>query len=191
MSDVLDYLLKRRSASAKALMDPGPDDAQLETILRAAMRIPDHGRLTPWRFIIIRGENRAAFGKVLGEAYRRAHPDAIEELIEVEEERFLRAPVVVAVTSQVTKGHKIPEWEQMLSSGAACLNMLHATHASGFGAQWITEWPAYDETVKAALGLGPDDNIAGFIYIGSPKEAQAERIRPEYDDIVSEWRPSS
>lgn len=188
MSEILDFLLARRSVLVRNLTEPGPTDQELETILRAAMRVPDHGRLTPWRFIVIKGENRAAFGKVLGEAYRKANPDAIDELIEVESERFLRAPVVVAVASHVTKGHKIPEWEQILSSGAACQNMLHAAHASGYAAQWITEWPAYDRNVRAALGLGEDDRISGFVYIGSPKEPPTDRERPEYGNIVSEWR---
>lgn len=190
MSEVLDFLLKRRSVVARNLTEPGPGDEELQTILRASMRVPDHGRLTPWRFIVIKGDNRTRFGKILGEAFRQANDDAIDELVEVEEERFERAPVVVAVISRVTKGHKIPEWEQLLSSGAACQNMLHAAHASGYAAQWITEWPAYDANVHKALGLEGGDQVAGFVYIGTAKEPPTERIRPEFDDVVSEWTPN-
>lgn len=189
MSETLDFLLKRRSVVVRNLSDPGPSDEELDTILRAAMRVPDHGRLTPWRFVLIKGENRVAFGKILGDAFRTANADAFDELVEVEEERFQRAPVVVAVISRVVKEHKIPEWEQILSSGAACQNMLHAAHASGFAAQWITEWPAYDPNVHAALGLEDGDQIAGFVYIGTAKEPPTERQRPEFGDIVSEWTP--
>lgn len=190
MSEVLDFLLRRRSVVARNLTEPGPSDEELETILRASMRVPDHGRLTPWRFILIKGENRARFGKILGAAFRQANDDAIDELVEVEEERFERAPIVVAVISRVTKGHKIPEWEQLLSSGAACQNMLHAAHASGYAAQWITEWPAYDANIHKALGLEDGDQVAGFVYIGTAKEPPTERLRPEFDDVVSEWTPN-
>ena len=189
MSEVLDFLLKRRSVVVRNLTEPGPSDAQLSTMLQAAIRVPDHGKLGPWRFIMIRGDNREAFGKILGEAFRKANDDAFDELVEVEEERFLRAPVVIAVTSRVIRDHKIPEWEQILSSGAACQNLLHAAHASGFSAQWITEWPAYDDTVHAALGLAENERVAGFVYIGTAKEAPTERTRPEPDAVVSEWTP--
>lgn len=187
--EILDFLQTRRSVVVRNLTEPGPDDAELEEILRAAIRVPDHGRLAPWRFVVIRGENRTRFGKILGEAFRKANDDAFDELVEVEEERFERAPVVVAVISRVVKEHKIPEWEQILSSGAACQNMLNAAHASGFAAQWITEWPAYDRNVQKALGLAENDRIAGFVYIGSAKEPPEERKRAELADVVSEWTP--
>lgn len=187
--EILDFLLVRRSVVVRNLTDPGPDDGTLKTILRAAIRVPDHGRLSPWRFVVIKGDNRTSFGKILGEAFRKANDDAFDELVEVEEERFERAPVVVAVISQVVKEHKIPEWEQILSSGAACQNILHAAHASGFAAQWITEWPAYDANVQKALGLGENDRIAGFVYIGSPTEPPTERQRAELEDVYSEWTP--
>lgn len=189
MSEILDFLLKRRSVVVRNLTEPGPGKDELTTMLQAAIRVPDHGRLGPWRFIIIRGENRTAFGKILGAAFRKANPDAFDELVEVEEERFERAPVVVAVTSRVVKEHKIPEWEQVLSSGAACQNLLNAAHAAGYAAQWVTEWPAYNEDVDAALGLGEDERIAGFVYIGTAKEAPDERKRAALEDVVSEWSP--
>ncbi len=157
-------------------------------ILRAAHRVPDHGKLGPWRFFILRGDARAEFGEVLGAAYLKENPDAFDELIEVEKERFQRAPVIVAVTSRITPEHKIPEWEQTLSSGAACMNMLNAAHALGFAAQWITEWPAYNDDVSRALGVGEHERIAGFVYIGTAAQPPDERTRPEIGDIVTEWK---
>lgn len=187
MSDLADFLLRRRSVVVREMDGPGPTDADLEKILRAGMRVPDHGRLTPWRFIVIRGDARERMGKVLGAAYRKANPDCIDEQVEIEEERFCRAPIVIAVLSRTVREHKIPEWEQVLSSGAACQNMLTAALGMGYAAQWITEWPAYNPDVKAALGAAAEDRIAGFLYIGSMKEPPADRQRPDYGDIVSEW----
>jgi nitroreductase len=169
------------------MIGPGPTDADLEKILRAGMRVPDHGRLTPWRFRVIRGAARETLGAILGEAYRKANPDCIDEQVEIEKERFARAPIVIAVISHTNPEHKIPEWEQILSSGAACQNMLTAALGMGYAAQWITEWYAYNADVKAALGAQPADRIAGFLYLGTLKEAPTDRARPEYDDIVSEW----
>ncbi len=187
MTEIIDFLLTRRSVTARNMTEPGPGDAQLDMILRAAHRVPDHGKLGPWRFIILKGNARAAFGEILGAAYKKENPDAFDELIEVEKERFQRAPVIVAVTSRLTPEHKIPEWEQTLSSGAACMNMLNAAHALGLAAQWITEWPAYNDDVAKALGVGEQERIAGFIYIGTAAQPPDERTRPDIDDIVTEW----
>ncbi len=191
MTEIIDFLLTRRSVTARNLTEPGPSGEQLDQILRAAHRVPDHGKLGPWRFIILKGDSRAKFGEVLGAAYQKENPDAFDELVEVEKERFQRAPVVVTVTSRITPEHKIPEWEQTLSSGAACMNMLNAAHALGLAAQWITEWPAYNEDVASALGVGEDERIAGFIYIGTPAQPPDERNRPEIGDIVTEWTGSA
>ena len=187
--NTLDFLLSRRSVLARMMEGPGPDDADLRRILRTGLRVPDHGRLAPWRFIVIRGEARERLGGVLAETFERKNPDAIDEQIEIERERLTRAPVVVAVVSKVVKEHKIPEWEQILSSGAACQTMLIAALSMGYAAQWITEWYAYDPDVKAALGIGAEDRIAGFLYFGNEAAEPTERMRPEYDDIVSEWAP--
>lgn len=187
--NTLDFLLSRRSVLARMMEGPGPDDADLRRILRTGLRVPDHGRLAPWRFIVIRGEARERLGGVLAETFERKNPDAIDEQIEIERERLTRAPVVVAVVSKVVKEHKIPEWEQILSSGAACQTMLIAALSMGYAAQWITEWYAYDPDVKAALGIGAEDRIAGFLYLGNEAAEPTERMRPEYDDIVSEWAP--
>jgi nitroreductase len=187
MTDLSEFLLSRRSVVVRNMREPGPDTAGLEKILRAGMRVPDHGRLTPWRFIVIKGENRDKMGSILGEAFKKANPDCIEEQVEIEKERFIRAPVVIAVASRTNPEHKIPEWEQILSSGAACQNMLTSALSMGYAAQWITEWYAYNDEVKAALGLEATDRIAGFIYLGSKDEEPTDRARPEYENIVSEW----
>ncbi len=188
MTEIIDFLLTRRSVTARNLTEPGPSEEQLDMILRAAHRVPDHGKLGPWRFIILKGDARADFGEILGAAYQKENPDAFDELIEVEKERFQRAPVIVAVTSRITPEHKIPEWEQTLSSGAACMNMLNAAHALGLAAQWITEWPAYNDDIARALGVGEKERIAGFIYIGTAAQPPDERTRPEIGDIVTEWK---
>ena len=183
----IDFLLTRRSILARTMEGPGPTDEDLRRIMEAGMRVPDHGRLTPWRFIVIRGNARKTLGEVIATQYEKNNPDAIEEQVEIERERLIRAPVVIAVVSRVQKEHKIPEWEQILSSGAACQNMLIAALSMGYAAQWLTEWYAYDAEVKTAIGAGPDDNIAGFLYLGHEASEPTERARPDYDAIVSEW----
>lgn len=186
-SETIDLLLRRRSFSAKAMVPPGPDEAQLDIVLRAGHRVPDHGKLGPWRFIVLKGEARAKLGAVAEGLVRADEPTADPVRLRVERERFLRAPVVVCVASRIVPG-KIPEWEQVLSAGAACQNMLLAAHALGFGANWLTEWPAYDARFRAALGLAEGERVAGFIYIGSAAAAPEERVRPALADVVSEWQ---
>lgn len=185
--DTIDFLLSRRSILARMMEGPGPSDEDLRKIMETGMRVPDHGRLSPWRFIVIRGDAREQLGGVIAEAYVKNNPDAIEEQVEIEKERFTRAPVVIAVVSKVQKEHKIPEWEQVLSSGAACQTMLIAALSMGYAAQWLTEWYAYDADVKKAIGAGEDDQIAGYLYLGNQMADPSERGRPDYDDIVSEW----
>lgn len=183
----LDMLLTRRSVVANNLGEPGPDAAELQRILTAAARVPDHKKLFPWRFVLFEGEARAAFGNVLAKACKAAEPEAGEMRLETEAGRFLRAPVVVAVVSRVVETPAVPEWEQILSAGAACQNMLHAATALGYSAQWITEWYAYDESVRAALGLAANERVAGFVYIGTAREAPSEHDRPDLEAIVSRW----
>jgi nitroreductase len=186
-SGTIGLLLSRRSGSAKAMTTPGPDADQLRTILKAGMRAPDHGKLFPWRFVIFEGEARARIGRFFAECLKADEPDAGEVRLEIEEKRFLRAPVVVAVVSRVTPGIKIPEWEQQLSAGAVCENILVVTHALGFVASWITEWCAYDTRVAKHLGLADNERIAGFIYIGTSAVPLEERIRPEFDAVVTRY----
>jgi nitroreductase len=186
--ETLDLLARRRSTSAKAMGAPGPNAEQLSQILAAAARVPDHGKLFPWRFIVFEGEALAEFGLVLEQALVAKRADVGEGLRRFERNRFLRAPLVVAVVSSLKTEKPIPEWEQRLSAGAVCQNMLIAAAAIGFGANWITEWYAYDEIVDKALGLGEGERIAGYVYIGTGTEELAERDRPVMDDIVSHWR---
>lgn len=186
--ETIDLLLTRRSAKALTMVEPGPDDSELETILRAGARVPDHGKLAPWRFILFKGDARAKFGDVLAKIYGQTETRATDEQIEFERNRFTRAPVVVAVISRVTPGIKIPEWEQLLSAGAVCQNMLVAATALGYGAQWLTEWYAFDTSVNEALGLGENEKVAGYLYFGSESVAKDERPRPDLSEITSEWK---
>jgi len=181
----LDLLRTRRSGSAKTMTGPGPDDTQVQTLIACASRVPDHGKLAPWRFITFTGDARARFGSVLADAIRKADPSASDERILQERNRFLRAPVVIGVVSKVRTGVPIPEWEQVLSAGASCQTLLIAAHAMGFVANWITEWYAYDANVGAALNLAEGERIAGFIYIGHPAEPLSERPRPPLEAIVT------
>ncbi len=188
MNPMLELMLTRRSVKALELGEPGPDEATLSQILRAGIRAPDHGKLGPWRLVVFSGDARERFGEVLVRAFERANPDAPEGRSELERGRLARAPVVVAVISSVTPEHKIPEWEQVLSAGAVCENLLLATHAAGFRAQWITEWYAYDPTVREALGCGEHERVAGWIYMGSADFTPEERARPELEQVVQWWR---
>ncbi|MBV8978675.1 MAG: nitroreductase [Alphaproteobacteria bacterium] len=180
--NAIDLLLSRRSGSAKAMTGPGPDHGQLETILKAAARVPDHGKLFPWRFIVFEGEARARFGDILAACLPAA--EATDERRAIERGRFLRAPVAVGVISRVREGIPIPVWEQQLSAGAACQTLLIAATAMGFVANWITEWAAYDPCVAQHLDLQQGERVAGFIYIGRPAQPLEERVRPEMDKIV-------
>lgn len=186
--DTLDLLLTRRSVVAKNLGEPGPDAATLEKIIAAGLRVPDHGKLGPWRVQILHKAGQAALGEVFARAYAADNPGAEERLIEMERQRPQRCPVLLAVTSRIDPLHpKIPEIEQRLSGGALCQNILVAAHASGFAAQWLTEWVAFHPAVKQALGHDAETDIIGFIYIGTPVEAPTERGRPAFEDVVSEW----
>ncbi len=189
INPIIAHLLTRRSVSANALGEPGPSEAEIEQILTAAARVPDHKKLVPWRFLLFRGEARKDFGKVLAEVCRSEEKDAGQFRLETEANRFLRAPLVIAVISRVVKNPAAPEWEQVLSAGAACQNLLIAATALGYGAQWITEWYGYSQGVRAALKLADNERVAGFVYIGTPKETPEERERPSLADIAHPWRP--
>jgi nitroreductase len=179
----IDLLLSRRSGSAKAMKEPGPSKKQVAQILQAGARAPDHGKLFPWRFILIEGKGRARAGDILAEVMEAEG----ERSKQVEEERgrFLRAPLIIVVVSAAREQHKIPVWEQELSAGAVCQNILVAATALGFVGNWITEWYAYHPVVKQKLGLKAGERVAGFIYIGTAKEELEERPRPEMEKIVT------
>lgn len=156
-------------------------------MLTIASRVPDHGKLVPWRFIVFEGKGRLAAGEHIGAAFRLDHPDANLDALEMERMRLARAPVVIAVVSRAAPHVKIPEWEQVLSGGAAAMNLLIAAHALGFAASWITEWYAFDRRVLDAFGLKPHERIVGFVHIGTPQSACADRPRPRLDDIVTRF----
>ncbi len=187
MPDAQTLLATRRSVPIPMMAEPGPSNEQITQILTAASRVPDHGKLAPWRFILFRGEAADAIGSALA-----ARAEAIEggplspSRQTYEEGRFRRAPLVIGVVSTARPHFKIPEWEQVLSAGAATMNLMQAAHALGFGANWITEWPAYDEEAKSIMGILPEEKVVGFIYIGSPTEAPSDRPRPDLAAIVSE-----
>jgi nitroreductase len=179
----LDLLLTRRSGSAKAMEAPGPSRNQIEDILRAGARAPDHGKLFPWRFIVFEGKGRQRMGDILAEVMESEGERAKQ--VEEERGRFLRAPVVIGVISSAREQHKIPVWEQELSAGAVCQNILIAATALGFVGNWLTEWYAYHPAVKQKMGLKAGERVAGFIYIGTAKDELEERPRPEMEKIVS------
>jgi len=187
-SSTLELLLARRSCKPQTLQAPGPAAAELEHILTAAARVPDHKKLSPWRFIVFEGPARSQFGDVLAAACRaeEAEPPS-ETRLAGELTRLERAPTVVAVISRVVPTPGAPEWEQVLSCGAACFSLCLAANAMGFGTCWITEWYSYSPTVRSALGLAATERIAGFVYIGTPCERQPDRDRPALASIVTRW----
>ena len=188
--ETLELLATRRSAYAPEMGEPGPTQSELEQILQLALRVPDHGKLEPWRLLLFQGDARKNFGAVLRDAYQRSHPDATKEELAFEAARFERAPVVVAVISSPRENPKIPEWEQILSVGALCQNLLLATNAMGYGGQWISEWYAYDSHINAALGLEAQERIAGFVYLGTSIKPNPERRRPSLQEKLRVWTSS-
>ncbi|MGU3464405.1 nitroreductase [Methylobacterium sp. C33D] len=185
MTATLDLLKTRRSVPPALLDEPGPDRAQLDTILAAASRVPDHGKLAPWRFIVIAGEARERVGEVIAATFAADNPGAAPERLAQERARLTHAPVVVAVVSRAGPHVKIPDWEQVLSAGAATMNLVVAANAAGFATSWLTEWFAYDRRVLDALGLAPTEKLAGFVHIGRAREVPADRPRPALDEIVT------
>lgn len=183
---VLDFLARRRSASALALAAPGPTQAQLADLLRLAARVPDHGKLAPWRFIILEGEAKAAYAAGL-EAIAARRADGAKLAAKLGKLKV--PPLGVAVVSSPRPG-EIPEWEQLLSAGAVCTDLLHAASAMGFGANWITDWYAYDDEARALLGLAANEKVAGYIFIGTASEAPAERVRPDTVALTRVWSPT-
>jgi nitroreductase len=186
-SGPLGFLLSRRSGSAKRMTGSGPTAAELDMIFAAATRVPDHGKLSPWRFILFEAEARAKFGEILAACFAAQNPDADEKRLRAERERFLRAPVVVAVVSRVREGIPIPEWEQQLSAGACCMTLVLAANALGYVTNWITEWCAYDACVRVKLGLAANERVAGFVYVGKSAVPLEDRPRPDFHALVTRF----
>ncbi|HST35555.1 MAG TPA: nitroreductase [Allosphingosinicella sp.] len=185
-SSIQSLLETRRSGRPRDLVAPGPSPAELEQILAAAMRTPDHGKLHPWRFVHVKSEQRAALAALLDRAYRTGNPAPGRLELEANERFAHQAPELIVALSSPTPGHKIPLWEQELSCGAACMNLLLAAHALGYAAGWVTGWAAYSPTVLEAFGASPE-RIAGFIFLGTPGIELEERLRPEPEEVVSQW----
>lgn len=185
--ETLAFLARRRSASALALREPAPSDAELATLLRLATRAPDHGKLAPWRFVVLRGDAKQRFIAGL-EAIAAPRPDA--ERLTAKLGKLKAPPLTVAVVSRVTPA-EIPEWEQRLSAGAVCMTLIVAAQAMGYGANWITDWYAYDADATRLLGLGEGERVAGYVHLGTSAEAPLERVRPDVGALVTDWRPPS
>lgn len=185
LSSPLAYLQSRRSGKPRDLVAPGPDPAMLQAMLEVAIRTPDHGKLAPWRFVIVGAEQRDALSSLITSAYRTEKPDAGRLEIEAMDQFARQAPTLVVALFSPKTSH-IPEWEQQLSCGAACMNLLHAVHAHGFAGGWLTGWPCYSDAVRDAFG-SEHEKIAGFIFIGTPKSPLDERPRPDPNAVIAQW----
>ena len=188
-SSVLQFLKTRKSGSAKAMGGPGPTAAQLAEILGIAVRVPDHGKLAPWRFVLFEGEARGQFGDLLKSRWHNLHPDHGEQTLAFVKGMLMRAPTIVAVVSTAAPNPKIPEWEQVLSSAAVCYNMVLAATALGFAAQWQSDWLTYDADTLKAMGVAAHEKVAGLIYIGTSTAPLEERPRPDPAAITTRWAP--
>lgn len=185
MLDTIELLRTRRSPRIPDLAEPGPDASEIETLLTVAARVPDHGKLVPWRFVVMRGEKKRQFAAALLPVFRASHPEATDDQLAKEPERFAGSPVVVAVVSRAGKHARIPEWEQILSAGAACMSLVVAAHALGYGANWVTGWAAYERPALDLLGVDEAERIAGFVHIGTPKATLEDRPRPPLSTITT------
>lgn len=186
-SSLLAFLKTRKSASAKAIGGPGPDAAQLRDILDIAVRVPDHGKLNPWRFVVFESDARVRVGNLFSKRFAELHPDCPADSINFQKGLFTRAPVVVAVVSTAAEHVKIPVWEQLMSSAAVCFNLVLAAQAHGFDAQWQSDWVAYDEGAKAAMGISPQEKVSGLIYIGTSSVPLEDRPRPDAASLTTHW----
>jgi nitroreductase len=185
MNETIALLARRRSLAPAQLMEPGPDAAELRTLLSLASRVPDHGKLAPWRFIVFGGAARDRAGRLALEVRLAADPELDEASRQAELSRFNRAPLVVAIVSRVVVHPKVPEWEQVLSAGAVAMSLTVAAKALGFASIWLTEWCAYDSRFREGLGLAEPERIAGFVHIGRPRIVPEDRPRPALAEIVT------
>ena len=186
-SDTLALQTRRRSVPPVQLAGPGPDEAQLSTLLTIAARVPDHGKLAPWRFIVFDGEGRLRAGEALAAVWKTANPEADAKRLDLERRRLAQAPLVIGVVSRAAPHAKIPEWEQVMSAGAVAMNLVVAANAMGFATSWLTEWYAYDRQALAALGLAETEKMAGFIHVGSPTAVIEDRVRPDLAALVTRF----
>lgn len=183
----MDLLDRRRSTPSSCLAEPGPDHATLLRMLASAVRVPDHGKLVPWRFLLVRGDARQRLGEALAQRRRQAEPEVLQSAVDKDRGRFDRAPVIIIVVARLQHG-RIPQQEQLLSGGCVCFALLLAAQQHGFGAQWLTGWAAYDAHIAQLLGLGADERVLGFIHVGTPVTEVPDRPRPDPAALLSEWR---
>lgn len=187
MPDAIDLLKTRRSLKPFEMTGPGPSPAELDTILTIGSRVPDHGKIAPWRFIVFEGNGRARAGEIFARLFAEKNPTATADQIDKERKKFTDAPLVIAVVSKTIEHIKVPAWEQQLSAGAAAMNIVHAATALGYVTDWLTGWIAFDRDVLDALKLAPSEQIAGFIHIGKPTRTIEDRPRPALADIVTRF----
>lgn len=183
-----DHLLSRRSVGIAFLREPGPSEDELNTLLTIATRVPDHGKMTPWRLVIISGDARREAGEKLAEIAARKNPAMDEASLEAERNRFLPAPLTIGVISAPRENPKAPEIEQVLSAGNVAFNLLHGAHALGYGASWVTRWFAFDDEAASMLGAREGERFVAFVHIGTPSAAIEDRPRPALEDVVSYWK---
>ena len=187
VTEAIEFLKIRRSMKPRDMSGPGPSPAELETILTIGARVPDHGKLTPWRFIVFEGEARARAGDIIAKVFAKKNPNAPQAEVEIEKRRLMDAPLVIAVVSFTRPHPKVPPWEQELSAGASAMNIVTAATALGYGASWLTGWFAFDRDVLDGLGLKADEKLAGFIHIGTPQRPSEDRPRPVLSEIVTRF----
>jgi len=187
MRDALDLLKTRRSIKPREMSGPGPSPAEIETILTIGARVPDHGKLAPWRFIVFEGDARVRAGEVIAKVFARKNPNASPAEIEVEKRRLTDAPLVIGVVSFTRPHPKVPPWEQELSAGASAMNIVTAATALGYGACWLTGWFAFDRDVLEGLGLKANEKLAGLIHIGTAGKTSEDRPRPALSEIVTRF----
>ena len=187
MPDAIELLKTRRSVKPREMTGPGPSPAEIDTILTIGARVPDHGKLTPWRFILFEGDARIRAGEIIADVFAKKNPQATAAEIEVEKKRLTDAPLVIGIVSFTRPHPKVPAWEQELSAGASAMNIVTAATALGYGACWLSGWFSFDRDVLTGLGLKADEKLAGFIHIGTPSKPSDDRPRPALADIVTRF----
>jgi len=187
-SQIIEFLSRRVSPPIPELHEPAPDDAEILELIRLATRVPDHGRLEPWRFIVYRGKAREQVGVLIAELAERREGPLAEGRRRQELTRFSRAPLVIGVVSSPKDSAKIPQWEMFLSGGAVAMNLLHAAHAHGYHAHWITNWYSDVEEGRRLLGLAPHERVIGFVHIGSYAGEAPDRPRPDPATLISQYQ---
>jgi nitroreductase len=183
-----DYLKTRRSVGIAFLRDPGPSPAELQEILTMGVRVPDHGKFTPWRLVLIEGEDRVRAGERLAQIAKRNRPELDEAGLEIERRQFLPAPLTIGVISSPRPNPKAPEFEQLLSAGLVAFNLCNAAFAMGYGATWVTRWFGFDPAAQQMLGARGGERFVGFVHIGTPAAVPEDRERPDLGRIVSRWQ---